>query len=186
MRVVVARVGRAVGIRGDVSLEVRTDEPERRLVPGARLFVAGTGRVLTVESVHQHGNRLRMHVAGIDDRSAAEELTGAILEVERDAGERPEDPEEFYDDTLLGLPVVTEDGQAVGTVSQVVHLPAQDLLAVRAHPEAPEVLIPFVAAIVPVVDLEGGRIVIRPPAGLLDEPAESTAPESTAPESTAP
>lgn len=176
MRVVVARIGRAIGIRGDLSLEVRTDEPERRLVPGARLFVAGTDRVLTVESVHQHGNRLRIHAVGIDDRSAAEALTGAILEIDREAGERPEDPEEFYDDSLVGLPVVTEDGRAVGTVSQVVHLPAQDLLAVRARPEAPEVLIPFVAAIVPVVDLDAGRIVIRPPEGLLDDAAEPAAP----------
>lgn len=169
MRVVVARVGRALGVRGDALVDVLTDEPERRLVEGAALAVMGTDRVLTIESVRPHGGRLCVHFAGVDDRTAAEALTGLMLEAERAEGERPEDPDEYYDDALVGLEVVTEAGQRVGAVTEVLHLPAQDLLAVREAPGAPEILIPFVAEIVPVVDLDAGRLVIRPPEGLLDE-----------------
>ena len=169
MRVVVARVGRALGVKGDVLVDVRTDEPDRRLAVGSVLFVADTDRTVTVASVRDHSGRLCMHFDGIDDRTAAEGLTGSLLEVERPADETPDDPEEFYDDALIGLSVVSESGQPVGFVTEVLHLPAQDVLAVRADADAPEVLIPFVAEIVPEVDLAGGRIVIRPPDGLLAE-----------------
>lgn len=168
MRVVVARIGRAVGIRGDLAVEVRTDEPERRLVPGALLHVAGTERVLRVASVRPHAHRPRVHFEGVDDRTTAEALTGSILEIDRLPGERPDDPEEFYDDSLIGLSVHAVDGAPIGTVTQVIHLPAQDLLAVRATADGPEILIPFVTEIVPVVDIDAGRIVVRPPEGLLD------------------
>ncbi|MEK9737945.1 MAG: ribosome maturation factor RimM, partial [Candidatus Nanopelagicales bacterium] len=96
----------------------------------------------------------------------AEALTGTLLEVDRDADERPEDPEEFYDDQLVGL-VVIADGAAIGEVAEVIHLPAQDLLAVQ-HVDGREVLVPFVAEIVPTVDLDGHRIIVDPPPGLLD------------------
>lgn len=168
MRVVVARVGRALGVKGDVLVDVLTDEPERRLIPGAELFVMGEQRRLRIETERQHGGRLCVHFAGIDDRSDAEQLTGLMLEAERSADERPEDPDEFYDDALLGLEVVTRDGTCVGAITEVLHLPGQDVLAVRAEPGAPEILVPFVAEIVPVVDLEARRIVIDPPAGLLE------------------
>lgn len=176
MRVVVARVGRALGVKGDVLVDVLTDEPERRLAPGVELQAMGGGRTVRIEAVRPHGGRLCVHFAGIEDRTAAESLTGLMLEAERGADERPEDPEEFYDDALIGLEVLTESGERVGSVTEVLHLPAQDVLAVREAPDAPEILVPFVAEIVPVVDIDGSRIVIRPPDGLLDvaeEPEES-------------
>ena len=168
MRVVVARIGRALGVRGDVLIDVRTDEPERRFRVGADLLVADSQRTLRIESVRDHSGRLCVHFAGIDDRTAAETLTGLLLEVDRDPAERPEDPDEFYDDALLGLAVVTENDERVGTVAEVLHLPAQDVLAVRAAADDREILIPFVSEIVPVVDLDAGRIIVRPPEGLLD------------------
>ena len=167
MRVVVARIGRALGVRGDVLIDVRTDEPDRRFVPGAPLLVADSDRVLLVESVRPHGNRLCLHFQDIDDRTAAEGLTGLLLEVERAPGERPEDPDEFYDDDLIGLAVATDAGTPVGRVSEVLHLPAQDVLAVRTADDR-EVLIPFVSEIVPEVDLHAGCITVRPPEGLLE------------------
>lgn len=167
MRVVVARVGRALGVKGDVLVDVLTDEPERRLAPGIDVFVMGGDRTLRIESERPHGGRLCLHFVGVDDRGAAEALTGLLLEAERGHDERPEDPDEFYDDALVGLEVVTESGEIVGAVTEVLHLPAQDVLAVHAAPDTPEILVPFVADIVPTVDLDAGRIVIRPPEGLL-------------------
>ena len=168
VRVVVARLGRALGVQGDILVDVLTDEPERRLIPGVDVHLMGTDRTLHIESARPHGGRLCVHFAGVDDRTEAERLTGSLLEADRGDGERPEDPEEFYDDALIGLDVVTESGLPVGTVSEVLHLPSQDVLAVRATPNAPEVLIPFVSDIVPEVDLDAGRVVIRPPEGLLE------------------
>ena len=182
MRVVVARVGRALGVKGDVLVDVLTDEPERRLVAGVDLLIMGSDRVLRVESERPHGGRLCLHFTGIDDRTAAESLTGLMLEVERAEDERPQDPDEYYDDALIGLDVLTESGERVGAVTEVLHLPAQDVLAVRAVAGGREILVPFVAEIVPVVDLDTARIVIRPPAGLLDVDGEpgGGAPEGSA------
>lgn len=168
MRVVVARVGRALGVKGDVLVDVLTDEPERRLSAGTNVYVMGSDRTLRIESDRPHGGRLCLHFVGIDDRTGAEALTGLLLEAERAPGERPEDPEEYYDDDLVGLDVETESGERVGSVTEVLHLPAQDVLAVRESEAAPEILIPFVSEIVPVVDLDARRVVIRPPAGLLE------------------
>lgn len=172
MRVVVARVGRALGVRGDVLVDVLTDEPERRLAPGSDVFVRQSDRVLRIESERPHGGRLCLHFAGIDDRAAAEELTGLLLEADRPEGERPEDPEEYYDDDLIGLEVRTQAGERVGAVVEVLHLPAQDVLAVRETPESAEVLVPFVIEIVPVVDIDARQIIICPPEGLLDVPVD--------------
>ena len=167
MRVVVARIGRALGVKGDLLIDLRTDEPERRFQPGAPLLVADSDRVLFIESVRDHSGRLCLHFQGIDDRTAAEGLTGLLLEVERAPGERPDDPDEYYDDALIGLDVVTEAGDSIGHVGEVLHLPAQDVLAVRAADDR-EILIPFVSEIVPEVDLDAGRVIVRPPEGLLD------------------
>ena len=167
MRVVVARVGRALGVKGDVLIDSRTDEPERRFAVGNRLLVADSERWLVIESARHHGSRLCLHFAGIDDRAAAESLTGLLLEVERLPGERPADPDEYYDDDLIGVAVVAQGGEPIGVVAEVLHLPAQDVLAVVTA-EGREVLIPFVSEIVPDVDLEAGRIVVHPPDGLLE------------------
>jgi 16S rRNA processing protein RimM len=169
-------VGRALGVKGDVLVDVLTDEPDRRLIPGAELFVMGEQRRLRIETERPHGGRLCLHFVGVDDRSDAEQLTGLMLEAERAPGERPEDPEEYYDDDLVGLEVETESGERVGCVTEVLHLPAQDVLAVRESEAAPEILIPFVSEIVPVVDLDARRVVIRPPDGLLEGADAETTP----------
>ena len=85
----VARVGRALGVKGDLLVDVLTDEPERRLLSGGAVFAMGSDRVLRIESTRPHGGRLCVHFAGVDDRSAAEALTGLLLEAERRDGERP-------------------------------------------------------------------------------------------------
>lgn len=166
MRVVVARIGRALGLRGDVLVDVRTDEPERRLCPGAEIFVGD--RVLRILTARDHSGRLCLHFEGVDDRTSAESLTGALAEVDRALDETPDDPDEFYDDVLTGMTVVTLDGEALGEVSEVLHLPGQDVLAVR-RPEGDEVLVPFVSSMVPEVDVAARRIVVAPPPGLIEE-----------------
>lgn len=169
MEVVVGRIGRAHGIRGDVGVEVRTDEPERRFVAGAVLRTEPEAAgPLTVTRARRHGGRLLVTFDEVSDRAAAEALRGVALLVDVDLGERPEDPEEYYDRHLVGLAVHDRKGRALGRVDEVVHLPAQDLLAVTVH-DGRQVLVPFVAAIVPTVDVAAGRLVVDAPPGLLDD-----------------
>ena len=168
MRVVVGRIGRPHGIRGEVTVESRTDEPDERFAPGAVLSVDGPVHELTVERTHWHSGRLLITFDGVNDRNAAEALRGLLLHVDRDENDVPEDPDEFYDSSLVGCEVTLTDGAAVGVVSEVVHLPAQDLLAIRT-PDERDVLVPFVGAIVTDVDPAAHRIVIDPPPGLLEE-----------------
>jgi 16S rRNA processing protein RimM len=169
MRLVVGRVGRAHGIRGEVTVEVRTDQPERRLGDGAVLLTDPPDvGPLTVARGRAHSGRLLLRFAGVDDRAAAEALRGTLLIAEVDPNERPEDPDDFYDHQLVGLDVVARDGTPVGEVADMLHLPGQDVVVVR-RPGGSETLVPFVAAIVPEVDLAGRRMVIDPPPGLLEE-----------------
>ena len=172
MRIVVGRVGRPHGIRGEVVIGVRTDEPDLRFTVGATL---GSGPApdgdnpsgqLTVASARWHSGQLLVAFAGITDRTAAGELTGRWLSV--DSGQLPAttDPDEFRDHELIGLSVRTPAGRTVGVVTDVLHY-GQDLLVVRP-PDGGEHLVPFVKAIVPEVDLAAGTIVIDPPPGLLD------------------
>ena len=170
MRVVVGRIGRPHGIRGQVTVETRTDEPDERFAPGAVLSVDGPVHQLVVERTHWHSGRLLVSFEGIEDRGAAEGIRGLLLHVERDEDELPTEPDEYYDSNLEGCAVVLVDGTPVGLVAEVVHLPAQDLLVVHT-PDDRDVLVPFVSAIVPDVDVVARRIVIDPPAGLLDEEA---------------
>ena len=169
--VVVGRVGRAHGVRGDVAVEVRTDDPERRFAPGTRLLTSTSGAkaptVVTVESARWHSGRLLLHLVGVDDRTAAESLRGVLLQVEVDPDETPTDPEEFYDHQLVGLAVVSVDGTELGTVARIDHAPASDLI-VLAKTDGGTGLIPFVTAMVPTVDVTGGRVVVDLPEGLLD------------------
>ncbi|MFI0722513.1 ribosome maturation factor RimM [Streptomyces sp. NPDC021224] len=178
MQLVVGRIGRAHGIKGEVSVEVRTDEPELRLAPGAVLATdpAAAGP-LTIATGRVHSGRLMLRFEGVSDRNGAEALRNTLLIAEVDPEETPEDPEEFYDHQLIDLDVVTTDGREIGRISEISHLPYQDLLVV-ARPDGSEVLVPFVAEIVPEIDLEEQRAVIDPPPGLLDdEPEEPEEPE---------
>jgi 16S rRNA processing protein RimM len=177
MRVVVGRVGRPHGIRGEVVIGVRTDEPDLRFAAGATVDAWSTpdddgGERLTVASARWHSGQLLVAFAGITDRTAAAELTGSWLSV--DSSQLPDtgDPDEFRDYELIGLSVRTCAGDPVGEVTDVLHY-GQDLLVVRRQDEAGgEALVPFVKAIVPEVDLRAGVLVIDPPPGLLD-PAEA-------------
>ncbi|MQY12240.1 Ribosome maturation factor RimM [Streptomyces sp. RB5] len=173
MQLVVGRIGRAHGIKGEVTVEVRTDEPELRLGPGAVLATdpAAVGP-LTIETGRVHSGRLILRFEGVRDRTGAEALRNTLLIAEVDPDEVPEDPEEFYDHQLADLDVVTVDGAEVGRIAEIAHLPGHDLLIVRT-PEGAEVMIPFVAEIVPEIDLEKQRIVIDPPPGLLADTDEA-------------
>ncbi|MFI6894299.1 ribosome maturation factor RimM [Streptomyces sp. NPDC050256] len=169
MQLVVARIGRAHGIKGEVTVEVRTDEPELRLGPGAVLATepASTGP-LTIETGRVHSGRLLLRFEGVRDRTAAEALRNTLLIAEVDPAELPEDPEEFYDHQLMDLDVVLADGTEIGRITEITHLPSQDLFIVE-RPDGTEVMIPFVEEIVAEIDLDEQRAVITPPPGLIDE-----------------
>jgi 16S rRNA processing protein RimM len=162
--VVVGRIGPAHGLKGEVFVEPRTDEPERRFATGAVLHTDSGS--LTVDAARTHSGRLVVRFAELDDRNAAEAARATELRVPIDVAERPEDPEEFYDHQLVGLAAFTTGGAAVGEVTDVVHGSGQDLLALRTS-EGREVLVPFVQALVPVVDVSAGRLEIEDRPGLL-------------------
>ncbi|MFF4879145.1 ribosome maturation factor RimM [Micromonospora sp. NPDC000668] len=203
MQLVIGRIGKPHGVRGEVTVEVRTDEPEARFAPGTVLRTEpgatpptaserstgvlrtesgavpppepadGPGvlfRVpaeLTIEAARWHQGRMLVAFDGVLDRDGAEALRGTLLVVDSADVEPPEDPEEFHDHQLVGLAVVTPTGERLGEVARIDHAPSSDLLVLR-RPEGRTALIPFVRAIVPEVDLAGGRVIVDPPAGLLD------------------
>ena len=169
MRVVVGRIGKPHGIHGAVTVLPMTDVPDVRFAAGTAipaLDELGHERTLVVERAAWHGARLVMTFLGVADRSGAEALRGLRLEVDRAADEPTGDVDEFYDTALIGCRVVLTDGAPVGEVTAVVHLPGQDLLDIRDGERT--MLVPFVEAIVPQVDIRERRIVIDPPPGLLD------------------
>jgi 16S rRNA processing protein RimM len=174
--VVVGRIGRPHGVKGELSVEPRSDEPERRFAVGAVLQTRPPQGAephrpdrptrLTVATTRWHQSRLLVCFEEVGDRDAAEAVRGLLLALEVDPAEAPDDPEEFYDHQLVGLPVVTTDGTEVGELAEIVHGPAQDLLSIRAE-DGREILVPFVAQLVPEVDLAAGRIVVADTPGLL-------------------
>lgn len=171
MDLVVGRVAKAHGVTGELVVEVRTDDPDARFVPGAHLRgrapKGGAECRFVVESVRPHGGRLLVRLDGVADRNAADALRGTVFLV--DTADLPPiaDPDEFYDHQLEGLAVRTVAGAEVGTVAEVLHTAAGELLSVKT-PEGAEVLVPFVTAIVPRVSLSDGLVEIDPPEGLLD------------------
>jgi 16S rRNA processing protein RimM len=170
MQLVVGRIGRPHGVRGELTVQVHTDDPDLRFAAGSVLATepAGNGP-LTVSQSRWHSGRLLVRFAGFDDRTSAEDLRGTLLVMDSaEVGPGP-DPDEFHDYQLIGLEVVTVAGEPVGAVTDVLHQ-GQDLLVVRPGPGSPagELLVPFVARIVPEVDVIAGRLVIDPPPGLLD------------------
>ena len=169
MLVVIGRIGRAHGIRGELNVEIRTDEPERRFAPGSSIICGD--RTLTVASSRHHSGRLLVAFREVPDRTAAEQLHGSLLEAEVDPSERPDDPDELYDHQLIGLHVRAADDSVVGMVTRVMHGSAQDTLVVDAG--AHEVLVPFVSALVPTVDLDEGYVRLSDVPGLLDLEAEA-------------
>ncbi|NIH81856.1 ribosome maturation factor RimM [Amycolatopsis viridis] len=170
MDVVVGRVAKAHGVRGELAVDIRTDSPEERFREGAPVtarFRDGTTRPLTIAAARPHSGRLLVTFEQVVTREAAEALRGALLLADTADLPPTDDPDEFYDHELEGLRAELSDGQVVGTVTEVVHAPHGELLALDR--EGRTVLVPFVQAIVPVVDVAGGRVVIEPPEGLLDD-----------------
>lgn len=159
-------VGRAHGIRGDVSIDVRTDEVARRFVPGAMLRTR-SGMQLVIGTTKWHQGRLLVGFEGYHDRTTAETLRGEVLMVDVPADELPSESDEYFDRQLIGLNVLRADGTAAGVVAAVHHFPAQDLLVVRTPTE--ERLVPFVRALVPEVDLEAGHLRLADVEGLLED-----------------
>ena len=193
MRLTVARVGRAHGIRGEVTVELRTDAPERRFAPGVALFVVPTGPVtgtgtrgtgsmtgtgagtvatapatLVLRSVRDHNGVFLLGFEGVDDRSGADALRGLLLEADVPQDGEEDEPDAWYDHQLVGLAAVDPAGRSLGEVVAVEHAGAQDRLLVR-RPDGVRRMVPFVTAIVPTVDVAGGRVVIDAPAGLIDD-----------------
>ncbi|MDQ1286474.1 MAG: rRNA processing protein RimM [Actinomycetota bacterium] len=173
MRLIVARVGRAHGIRGEVTVEVRTDIPERRFVEGTRLFVdpdgprpPGAPKTLLLTGVRDHNGVLLLSFEGVGDRGAADALRGVRLEAE--VTDEDEEPDAWFDHQLIGLEAVDPSGRSLGEVVAVEHPGAQDRLVVR-RPDGARRMVPFVAAIVPTVDVGAGRVVIDAPGGLIDD-----------------
>ncbi|TDE35540.1 ribosome maturation factor RimM [Nonomuraea mesophila] len=166
MQLVVGRIGRPHGVRGEVTVEVRTDDPELRFAPGTSIATDPAGRgPLVVEGRRWHKGLLLVSFAGVSGRDAAEDLRNTMLVIDSAEVAPPEDPDEFHDHQLIGLAVETASGEPVGEVTDVLHH-GQDLLVVRRK-EADDALIPFVKALVPMVDVEAGRLVVDPPEGLL-------------------
>ena len=170
-------IGRAHGIRGDVMIDRRTDEPERRFVVGSAVRVDDGKRHLRITKAAWHGGRLMVHFEGLDDRTAAEAARGTVLVCDVDPAELPTDEDEYYDRQLVGLTAVLADGTRVGQVTQVIHLPAQDMLAIDV--DGVERLVPFVNELVPRVDLATGEVELVSLPGLLeDEGAEVVDPQA--------
>jgi 16S rRNA processing protein RimM len=180
IEVVVGRVGKPHGLRGEVTVEVRTDEPDRRFGAGTTLRaerphgpggpgVSGGPAVswpaLTVTGVRWHQSTLLVCFEELGDRTAAESARGLLLYASVPADEGPADPDEFYDHQLVGLAADDLDGRRLGEITAVLH-GAQDLLQIRTA-DGRDALVPFVSALVPEVDLAGGRVVVADRPGLV-------------------
>jgi 16S rRNA processing protein RimM len=168
MDLVVGRVGRPHGVRGEVTVEVRTDDPDARFAPGSSLRTDPAERgPLTVTGVHPRSGGLVVAFDGVESRAGAEALRGTVLVVDSDELPPIAADDEWYDHQLVGLTAVDPAGAALGTVADVVHAPASDLLVLRDADDR-EHLVPFVREMVPTVDVPGGRVVVDPPEGLFD------------------
>jgi 16S rRNA processing protein RimM len=171
IEVVIGRVGKPHGVRGEVTVELRTDEPERRFAVGTTIRAArprGPASPLpelTVTATRWHQSTLLVRFEEIADRTAAESVRGSLLHATVAADESPADPEEFYDHQLVGLCAQDVDGRVLGEVTGVLH-GAQDILQIHSV-DGRDTLVPFVAALVPEVDVGGGRVVVADRPGLV-------------------
>ncbi len=170
MELTVGRVVKAHGISGEIVVDVRTDDPELRFAPGATLHARKSGapqRDYVVEAARPHGARLLVRLVGVGDRDGADALRSSLFVV--DSAELPPitEPDTYYDHQLEGLAVRDMAGEPVGTVTEVLHTAAGELLAIK-RTDGRELLVPFIAAFVPSVSLAERTVVIDPPEGLLD------------------
>jgi 16S rRNA processing protein RimM len=168
----VGRLMKAHGLKGALKLELYTDDPERRFTPGATfsLQVPTTsvwhGKTIELVELRWYNTHPVAFFKDVADRTTAETLVKAILWVDQDLAELPVEEDAWYDHQLVGLAVI-RDGVRVGTVTRIDHLPAQDLLTVKT--DAGDVLVPFVKAIVPSVDVTAGTLTVTPPVGLFED-----------------
>ncbi len=174
-------MAKAHGLKGAIKLELYTDTPDERFVPGAtfELQVPETspwfGKTVTLTELRWYNQAAVVFLEGISDRNAAETLIKAVLLVEQPEDQLPTEPDAWYDHQLTGLTVIRAGAES-GKVVRVEHLPAQDLLVIEF--EGNEVLVPFVKALVPEVDIAAGKIFIDPPLGLFEpDQAEIALPE---------
>jgi 16S rRNA processing protein RimM len=163
LQLVVGRIGRAHGVLGEATIEVRTDQPEQRFAVGSKLLLQ-TGQELIVKTNRWHNQILLLSFEGITDRNQIELFKDELLSAQVDTTELAQG--EYHYQQLIGAQVYLQSGQLIGPVSQVVALPGQDLLAIDYLGK--EVLIPMVKAIIIDIDVTSKRIVINPPEGLLD------------------
>jgi 16S rRNA processing protein RimM len=166
-------IGRAVkahGVTGELVVEIRTDDPELRFAPGTILHAKSSDHGehnYVVEGVRPHGSRLLLRLAGVADRDAADALRGSLFVIDSEDLPPIDEPDTYYDHQLEGLLVRTTAGRDIGTVAEVLHTAAGELLAVN-RAESGELLVPFVSAIVTSVSLDSGIVEIDPPEGLLE------------------
>jgi 16S rRNA processing protein RimM len=175
------RVGRflkAHGLKGAIKLELYTDSPNERFVPGAVLELQVPeespwfGKTVTVSELKWFNSSPVLFLKDVSDRTQAESLIKAILLVEQPLDVSPQEPDAWYDHQLAGLKVL-RDGVEIGTLLRVEHMPAQDLLVIKTSET--EVLLPFVKAFVPKVDIQAGVIEVTPPGGLFEQIEEADA-----------
>jgi len=171
----VGRLLKAHGLKGAIKLELYTDDPALRFVPGSVYTLQvpdespWVGKTVTLKELKWYNDQAVVFIEGIDDRDAAESLVKAILWVDEAQDSRPVEEDAWYDYQLIGL-TVRRNGHAVGTITRVDHFPAQDLLIIDTGDT--EVLVPFVKAIVTRVDIEAGTMDIDPPIGLFEDPVD--------------
>lgn len=179
MDVVVARIGKAHALRGEVTVELRTDDPHTRLAVGSTLTTtapkgSGVPRELAVRSTRVHNGIWLVAFDGIPDRTGAEGLRGTLLHADLPQESADDDGEGWYEDELVGLEARDGSGARIGEVVALHTRTVQDLLEVRLD-DGREGLVPFVEAIVPTVEVgEGGHVVVLDPGGLFDLDADTT------------
>jgi 16S rRNA processing protein RimM len=164
--ILIAEIGAAHGVRGEVRVKALTADPAS--VGDYGPLHDDRGRTYVVASLRPlKDDMLVVRFEGVADRTAAEKLTRIKLYVDRSVLPEP-DEDEFYHADLIGLAVETVGGETIGRVMAVMDFGAGDLLEVeREHGKS--VFVPFTRAVVPTVDLAGGRLVVEPPDGLLDD-----------------
>ena len=160
MRLNVGRIGKAHGILGEATIEVRTDEAEDRFALGARLETDSHG-VLTVASARVHNGILLLGFDGIENRNQVEELRNELLYADVDIDAPGYDEDDYHVLQLIGCAAYLENGDEFGAITEVLNLPGQDVLAIKTS--SGEVMIPFVRQLVPTVDIKNKRMTVIPP-----------------------
>lgn len=160
MKLNVGRIGKAHGILGEATIEVRTDEAEDRFAIGAVLETESHGN-LTVASARVHNGILLLSFDGIEDRNAIEALRNELLYADVDIDAPGIDEDDYHVLQLIGCKAYLVDGDEFGEVTEVLNLPGQDVLVIKS--ESGETLIPFVRQLVPIVDIKARRMTVIPP-----------------------